>query len=115
MLGANWQKARWDANAQVIRYGRTTSMLTYYHGPKANSITEFNRINNSPIYTLNLAVGYQPSPNWKFTLGGDNVFDVYPKRIPRDNSYQGVQPYDGGVSGVGINGGYYYGRVSYSF
>ncbi|MBD1586870.1 TonB-dependent receptor plug domain-containing protein [Pseudomonas typographi] len=115
ILGAKWKKESWNVDLSAIRYGSTTSMLGYYSGANAYSTSVFKRVRNQPLIATNLAVGYQLSSAWKVAVGGENIFDVRPKHIPRENAYQGVQQYDGGISGIGINGGYYYTQIAYNF
>jgi iron complex outermembrane receptor protein len=68
---------------------------------------------NPPKYVTNLEVGYA----WgglQWALGANNLFNVYPKELPLANRYLGAAKYDA-FTGVGIDGGYYYTRVTYSF
>jgi iron complex outermembrane receptor protein len=48
------------------------------------------------------------------TLGANNVFNAYPDRLDAQDQYLGWQ-YDGWVSQTGINGGFYYASLKYSF
>jgi iron complex outermembrane recepter protein len=63
-------------------------------------------------FSTDLSFGYRLNDNLSFTLGGSNLFDVYPDRQDPDETetgglYESVQ--------MGFNGAYYYGRVSMSF
>ena len=66
-------------------------------------------------WLLDLAVSYRVN-NWNFSVGGDNITDVYPDkdvydiRNPTGGSLQYSQ-----FSPFGFNGAYYYGKVNYSW
>jgi len=96
-----------------IRYGKTVALDQYYTGANAFSITHVYTSVNSPKYVTNLEAGYA----WgglQWTLGANNLFNVYPKELPLANRYLGAARYDA-FTGVGIDGGYYYTRATYSF
>ncbi len=44
----------------------------------------------------------------------DNLFNKTPEVLPPANRYIGAAIYDGNT-GLGIDGGYYYTRITYSF
>ncbi|SPL71185.1 TonB-dependent receptor plug domain-containing protein [Acinetobacter stercoris] len=69
----------------------------------------------SAKWLLDLALSYQLQ-NWNFTVGGDNVFDVYPKQDVYDINLPtgGSLPYSQ-FSPFGFNGAFYYGKVSYQW
>ncbi|HWM67043.1 MAG TPA: hypothetical protein VNO35_10705 [Steroidobacteraceae bacterium] len=50
----------------------------------------------------------------QWVVGANNLFNVYPKELPPAQRYIGAALYDG-YTGLGINGGYYYTRLSYKF
>ncbi len=66
-------------------------------------------------WLLDLALSYQLK-NWNFTVGGDNIFDVYPKQDVYDINRPtgGSLPYSQ-FSPFGFNGAFYYGKVSYKW
>ena len=49
--------------------------------------------------------------NWDFTLGSDNLTNVYPEGNSAANSYHGILPYPNS-SPFGFSGAYYYVRVA---
>ena len=67
----------------------------------------------TPITDIN--IGYALSDSVRVDLGGNNIFNQYPMKIP-SWIYQQVN-YDqySHLSPFGINGGYYYGKISYKF
>ncbi|GAA4828696.1 TonB-dependent receptor [Algivirga pacifica] len=61
--------------------------------------------------TTDVTVGYQLSPKAKISIGGSNIFNVYPdKQDPNETDsggyWEGVQ--------MGYNGAYYFGRLSFT-
>ncbi|HEX7886230.1 MAG TPA: TonB-dependent receptor, partial [Phenylobacterium sp.] len=71
-----------------------------------------------------LDVGYAITESVKVNIGANNLFNHKAPKVPNiPNGSGGVRPADGsnvygaplGFSPFGINGGYYYGRVTYSF
>jgi len=69
-----------------------------------------------------LEIGYQVLEPVKLTLGANNLFNTYPSRISgllrddyfRNNSSTFVSQYPV-FSPFGINGGYYYGKLTLTF
>ncbi len=47
-------------------------------------------------------------------MGANNLFNVYPKELPVAQRYLGAARFDA-FTGVGINGGYYYTRLTCAF
>ncbi|MCQ8242083.1 TonB-dependent receptor plug domain-containing protein [Rhizosaccharibacter radicis] len=115
ILGGRWHEGRWDVLLHELRYGETIDQLTYFEGPDAYSTTDFRRFVNHPRWLTNLEVGFRPVSRLRVAFGANNLFDTYPSRIPRENGYYGSEPYDSDGSQIGINGGFYYGRVGYEF
>lgn len=100
-----------------IRWGQTTSELTYYTGAtnsSALSSTDFLPFRNTPKFVTNLEVTYHVMPKLSFTIGGNNIFDKRPSRVPDGNRYLGVPQYYMSTSQLGMNGGFYYLRADLS-
>jgi iron complex outermembrane receptor protein len=100
-------------------YGKTSEMVstdgTGNNGAKA-------KIGTTAITDID--VGYSVIPSVKLSIGANNLFDHKAPKMPNiPNGSGGVRPADGanvydaplGFSPFGINGGYYYGRVTYTF
>ena len=69
-------------------------------------------------------VTFKMTPTLKLSIGANNLFDQKPEKVPTvSDGSGGFRPADGnnvfgepaGFSPYGINGGYYYGRVTYSW
>ncbi len=113
ILGGTWKERALLASLHEIRYGKTVALDQYYSGPNAFSISTFYESVNEPRYVTNLELGYAWT-GFQWTLGANNLFNEYPKQLPLINRYLGAAKYDS-FTGLGINGGYYYTRLSYSF
>ena len=114
IVGGTWKNDGWLASLHEIRYGKSVFLDTYYSGPNAFSITTLYTSVNNPKYVTNLEAGYQWSGGFQWVVGANNLFNVYPKELPPINRYLGAARFDG-YTGLGINGGYYYTRLSYAF
>lgn len=117
IFGGTWHSPqnRWSVSAHEIRYGQTTSQLTYYTGPQVGKTNVFREFQNVPKWTTNASVTYNINPNWSATIGGNNIFAAYPSRVPNNNRYLGAPQYYMSTNQLGITGGYYYLDVSARF
>lgn len=125
ILNALWTIGQWDVNLRQTRYGETTDLLTYQDWatgacpngtPERYSTSCFYQFKNTPRWLTDLEVGYHITPRWQVAVGANDIFNVRPREIP-----QVARPNTGGViydltsAQVPITGGYYYGRINYSF
>jgi iron complex outermembrane receptor protein len=117
VAGAYWHKGIFSVNLRESLYGRTKQLATtpananidYYYFVKTKAVTD-------------LEVGIEPKSGIKIAIGANNLFNVYPDQYP---AYIRAQQYALSSTGyiskypshssIGINGGYYYGRVSLKF
>lgn len=115
VLGASWSLDRFSATLRETVYGESSQLEspdggTYYK----------TEIGVTPITDLELA--YQVTDAVKFSVGANNLFNEYPDgknsqllaiyRANNDNSAVAIYP---SFSPFGINGGYYYGKLSFNF
>jgi iron complex outermembrane receptor protein len=113
-LGAYWTLDKWSVNLKETIYGKTSALVS----PNGGTYYAEN-IGTTGI--TDLEVAYQLLPKVKIAIGANNLFDQTPPNRPQ-NPANG-SPLDGsnvynapvGISPFGINGGFYYGRVTYSF
>ncbi|WP_394173917.1 TonB-dependent receptor plug domain-containing protein [Thalassotalea litorea] len=63
--------------------------------------------------TFDAEVSYFMTENFTFTLGANNIFDQEAERIPDEFNGVGGKYYESGP--FDYNGGFYYGKVTYSF
>ncbi|MEP7209455.1 MAG: TonB-dependent receptor [Alphaproteobacteria bacterium] len=116
-LGAKWDLGKFTVhltetlNGPVKSKGQTTQTSTFY-------LTEVGA-----TFITDLDISYEISDSLKFAIGADNLFNEYPPAQPafaraeqlnaNSNGYSTSN--NTGLSPFGINGGYYYGRLTYSF
>lgn len=118
IFGGRFTSGKWTVGVHEIRYGQTTSQLTYYGGAgntSSLSSTNFLQFHNTPKFITNLEVTYRVHPRLALTLGGNNLFDARPSRVPDNNRYLGAPQYYMSTSQLGMNGGFYYLRGDINF
>jgi iron complex outermembrane receptor protein len=106
-LGVDWDHGIFGATVRSNRYGKVLV-------PGASEATDFTL---SPKWVTDLEVRGKPAEMVEVALGANNVFDVYPSRVPFGGAF-GVTgaffPYSQ-FSPFGFNGRFLYGRVSVEF
>ncbi|MBS0410612.1 MAG: TonB-dependent receptor [Proteobacteria bacterium] len=119
VLGAYWTKGKWSVNLRESIYGPSSEIVST-DGTGNNGTVE--RIGATGITDLD--IGFKITENLKLDVGANNLFNEKPPTTPNiSDGAGGVRPADGanvydapmGFSPFGINGGYYYGRVTYTF
>ncbi len=90
-----------------------------YYGEYDNSdnTTPLSIQSLDAVIFFDLEANWQLNDNWRFTLGGRNIFDEYPDRVDRiasDNDFCCGRIYQSS-SVVPWQGGYYYGRVTFNY
>lgn len=113
--------ARWEIGKYTISFTETVN------GParliaQAPRTALFYAVELDTTLTTDLEISYDVTDNVKVSIGADNLLNEYPAQIPdwvraeqlglNSNTY--VTKYST-LSPYGINGGYYYGRLAYSF
>jgi iron complex outermembrane receptor protein len=114
VLGALWSYDRFSVNLRETLYGPSSRQLS-------QDGSNFYEVKIGTTPTTDLEIAYQASA-LKFSVGANNVFNRYPDKTNSDllavyqaaGSTGAVQIYPN-FSPFGINGGYYYGRMVYSF
>ena len=113
VASAYWTLGKWSANLRESIYGPSSQLET------TSNITTTARIPTASI--TDLEVDYKILESVKVAVGANNLFD---KKPPNFGNLPGTnQPVDGGnilngpmnFSPYGINGGYYYARVTVTF
>lgn len=105
-IGNDYEIGNFTVNTNVTRYG---SFKTYSNNGAAQDQKFDAR------WLLDLALSYKLK-NWNFTVGGDNITDVYPDKDVYDINVPtgGSLPYSQ-FSPFGFNGAYYYGKINYAW
>jgi iron complex outermembrane receptor protein len=114
IIGGTWHLDKWGVSLHETRYGSTTSQETYIVGPNAFSTTQFLQFQNAARYITDVEVRYNVTKKFQIAVGANNLFDVYPSKLPYVAQLEGSQ-YDAFASTTGVNGGFYYARARYVF
>ncbi len=126
VLSANGEISAFGVTARTTRYGRVVAPDTGTAplGADAASLTAYgpNDIFLRPKWITDIEVRYTFKEHMTFSIGADNVFDVYPTRSPFGKrpdggnypSNQGYIAYSN-FSPFGFNGRYVYGRFTAQF
>jgi iron complex outermembrane receptor protein len=115
IIGGAWTLDQWSVSLHATRYGKTATEATFYSGPNIYSTSVFNHIENKPKTITDLELRYAVTKNLQIAGGANNLFDVYPTKVPAISRYLGVYQYDTASAQIPFNGGYYYLRASYKF
>ncbi|HEX4713255.1 TonB-dependent receptor [Phenylobacterium sp.] len=109
---AYWTFGKWSVNLRESIYGKSSELVS------TSNVTTELKIGVSPITDLN--VSYRITEAIKLDAGANNLFDKMAPTVP--NLSIGKPATGGNVwnapmtfSPYGINGGYYYGRVTLTF
>ena len=101
-LAGNWNIGHWSVHGQLTRYGQWTDL----------SLTKpANDQTYGAMVVLDASLAYQWRA-WSFTVGSNDLNDVYPDRSKLVNSVGGILPYPES-SPIGFSGAYYYGSAAY--
>lgn len=116
-LGAYWKLGMFSVNLRESIYGKTKQLGT----TPANSNVDYWTIVHTAAIT-DLEVAIEPRNGIKLAIGANNLFDIHPDKNPKyirdqqfalsSTAYISQYP---SFSPIGINGGYYYGRLTLSF
>jgi iron complex outermembrane recepter protein len=113
ILQAYWTLDKWSVNLRGTIYGPAEL-------DQILNSTQQLFVEQIPVTGIvDLDVGYKIRDNLKIDIGANNLFNTLPPRAPTiagqpaDNGLVYNVPYT--FSPYGINGGYYYGRISVTF
>lgn len=118
-LGMHYRLSAWSVNLVESIYGPSSEVFSL-DGTGTNGTDV--KINTTAITDLN--IGYQVTEALQLSIGADNLLNRTPPSQPNvSNGHGGVRPADGdsvyfepdAFSPFGIDGGYYWGRVTYNF
>ena len=114
-LSALWKKGSWSVYLRETIYGPSSE-----YGTEDGSTYYKTTITRKAI--TDLEVANQVTKSLTLAVGANNLFNQYPNKVNSgllaehraglENAAVGIYP---SFSPIGINGGYYYARVSYSF
>ena len=116
IAGGAWTLDKWNVNLKETFYGKTSN-LTSDSGSSALMKTTIKT-----AMITDLDVSYTVLPSVKLTVGANNLLNYYPNRINGllrqhllQNNSNGYVTQFPSFSPFGINGGYYYGKITYTF
>ncbi len=119
VLGAFWTLDKFSVNLRETIYGKSSEIQST-SGTGIGGVVE--KVGTTAITDLD--VGYQLTEAVKVNVGANNLFNHKAPTVPNiSDGRGGVRPADGsnvydnplGFTPFGINGGYYYARVTYTF
>ena len=119
VLGGFWTLEKFSVNLRETIYGKSSEIQST-SGTGIGGTVE--KIGTTAITDLD--VGYQLTESVKVNVGANNLFNHKAPTVPNiSDGAGGVRPADGsnvydaplGFTPFGINGGYYYARVTYTF
>ncbi len=99
---------RWNMlslNVRVLRFGTVTVFNSNTAGIYDQTF--------SPVWTTDAEIAYKINQNFTLAVGSNNIFDIYPDKIIKNNSFNGIFPYSSFVPS-GYNGRYIYTRLNVS-
>jgi iron complex outermembrane receptor protein len=114
-FGALWTYGKFTVNLRESFYGESSSLDQDDDGVWWKTTIK-------PSFLTDIEASYAITSSLRATVGGNNVFDKYPDKVNPGltqnfrsyNDNGAVQKYPG-FSPYGINGGYYYAKVTYTF
>jgi len=105
-----WQKGIFTSNIRATRYGKVTQVAA---ARAADGIFHDNSIDPKVIFDIEGSV--EIGKGIKIAAGANNLFNIYPTKLDAVNrgntGFSLYNPY----SPYGISGGFYYGKLSFSF
>ena len=114
-LGGLWKKGDWTVNLRESIYGPSSGYSSL------NNVTYFETKIDT-LFTTDLEVSYRVTKAVTVSAGANNLFNKYPGKVNQEYvaaaraalNTAAVTQYPS-FSPIGINGGYYYARVGYTF
>ena len=114
--GAFWSLGMFSVNLRESYYSKTLALSQDPIG------AFFDKIEIKPAFLTDLEVSVEPVKSVKLSIGANNLLNKYPDKInpayrkaqldTRSSGYATVYP---NFSPFGINGGYYYGKLTLTF
>lgn len=113
IVSAGYTVKRLTPYVRLTRFGEYTAYASQNNldDPNGARDQEF-----SPKWVTDVTLSYQLNSSVSLSVGGNNVFDVYPDQQILQNNQTGALPYGTAASQqFGANGAFYYGRVAFTF
>ncbi len=110
VLGATYTLDRWSFVARESLYGRVAEYLQ----DQDTGGAPYHQVVSGQKLLTDIEVSYDLMDSWRLSAGANNVFNTFPTRSPVSEVYLGQSIYPS-FAPFGINGGYYFAKVRYSF
>ena len=107
IISGSWIVDRWSTLLRLTQYGDTTRVFDFGGGFEPTQTYK-------AVWSVDAEFEAKISDDWSVALGADNLTDEYPDLSSDDINYFGHLPYDV-LSGIGMNGRYFYLRTRYGF
>jgi iron complex outermembrane receptor protein len=107
IASGNWIVDRWSVLLRLTQYGETTRVFDFGGGFEPEQTY-------GSVWSVDAEFAAKISDDWTVAIGADNLTDEYPDLSSDDIGYFGHLPYDV-LSGIGMNGRYFYLRTHYNF
>jgi iron complex outermembrane receptor protein len=113
ILGGDWQAAGWGVQARATRFGE---LKDFSYDSDAPLIDGIPAQRFGAVWSLDLEGQLKLSKQLTLSVGGNNILDRYPQRVRETNNatYGGALPYNF-INPIGVNGAYFYAKLSYTF
>jgi iron complex outermembrane receptor protein len=110
VIGGTWYLDDWSVALHETRYGH----VAQYDLDQVEFTNYFLNVVKA-AYVTDAEIGYDVTENLHLAVGADNLFNRYPNKTnPATFAPSGWNTYDT-TSPFGVNGGFYYTRLSYAF
>jgi len=107
IASGNWILDRWSVLLRLTQYGETTRVFDFGGGFEPTQTY-------GSVLSVDAEFAAKINDEWTVAIGADNLTDEYPDLSSDDINYFGHLPYDV-LSGIGMNGRYFYLRTQYDF
>jgi iron complex outermembrane recepter protein len=120
-LTVNYKSGKFSTMIRTVRFGEITFLhpddggspdkfvLNTFTGKKETRDQTF-----SAKFVTDFSISHQINPNLSITLGGNNIFDIYPdKQKHSDNNAFGRFVYSRQITQFGFNGAFYFVRLGF--
>lgn len=105
ILNLAYKSGKWIFSSGFVRYGKVEQ--------KTSDPKNFPDEIFSPKIVSAMNLSYKLKSQLTFTVGAENISDVYPDKLRyRNNTANGVTPYNPNFAPFGCNGGYYFLNIS---
>jgi iron complex outermembrane receptor protein len=111
VLTSDWSNDMGGVLVRATRFGEVVAKSFDSNAPIVNgsSAQVFGA-----KWSVDLELQYKPCKTITVAVGGNNIFDQYPDRTYSGSTYGGALPYHF-INPIGINGAFYYAKITYKF